>query len=175
MTDINHLKLRAVEPEDVDRLFRWENDPENWLTSCNLAPMSRFQVWEYVKSYDSNPFFTNQLLLIISVAEEPVGYVELYDLSARHSRGMLGIYIAPDRRGSGYGSKAIEMLLRYSRDSLGLRLLGAETAADNPSAVGLFQKAGFSLTGRRPGWYRRGNSAVDALLFQREQIGHNEG
>lgn len=169
--------LRAVEPEDVDRLYRWENDPENWLTSVNLAPMSRFQLWEYANSYDANPFSAKQLTLIIAAGDDEtaVGYVELYDVSAPHGRGMAGIYIAPEFRGKGYGTTALEKLWIYCRDSLHFRVLGAEVASDNLSAINLFKKAGFVETARRPRWFVRGDAAVDALLFQREEVGNNKG
>lgn len=169
------LELRAVEPEDVDRLYHWENDPENWLTSVNLAPLSRFKLWEYANNYDANPFAAKQLTLIINVDEKPVGYVELYDVSARDGRSMCGIYIDSEHRRKGYAVAALKELWRYCVDSLGLRLLGAEVAADNLPSCDLFLKAEFQQTGVRPRWFRHGRSLVDAILFQREQVGHNEG
>lgn len=169
-----NCELRAVEPEDVDRLYRWENDPENWLTSVNLAPLSRFQLWEYANNYDANPFASKQLTLIVDADGESVGYVELYDVSARDSRAMCGIYIAPGHRKKGYALSALASLWEYCHNSLRLSILGAEIAADNLPSVSLFAKAGFIQTGVRPRWFRRGDSAVDALLFQREQVGHDE-
>ena len=54
---IDHIYLRAPEPEDVDRLFLWENDSEDGLHGhWARAPLSRFQIWEYVNSYDANPY-----------------------------------------------------------------------------------------------------------------------
>lgn len=174
MKDIAEVKLRAVEPEDVDCLYRWENDPGNWLTSVSIAPMSRFQLWEYARKYDANPFANRQLTLIIMADEQAVGYVELYDISARDGRGMVGIYIAPEHRRKGYGEQSLQRLRQYCGESLGMRMLGAETAADNHSATALFLKAGFKQTGLRPRWYRRGESTVDAILFQREEVGNHE-
>jgi len=34
--------LRALEPEDLELLYEWENDMANWLISNTLAPFSRF-------------------------------------------------------------------------------------------------------------------------------------
>ena len=35
------VRLRAVEPEDVEAMYRWENDPAVWRVSGTLAPFSR--------------------------------------------------------------------------------------------------------------------------------------
>ena len=37
MNDINtpHCRIRAMEPSDVEHLYRWENDPEIWRIGAN--------------------------------------------------------------------------------------------------------------------------------------------
>jgi len=41
-----------------------------------------------------------------------------------------------------------------------------EVAADNAPAAGLYEAAGFVESGRRPGYYRRGNApAVEARVL----------
>lgn len=170
-----NCELRAVEPEDVDRLYRWENDPQNWLTSVNLAPMSRFKLWSYANNYDANPLASKQLTLMLTAEEETVGYVELYDISPRDGRAMCGIFIAPEFRRKGYGTTALSLLWDYCTASLGLRLLAAEVAADNLPSADLFLKAGFNQSGVRPRWFKHRGSLVDAILLQREQVGNHEG
>ena len=34
----NILMLRALEPTDLDVLYRWENDEELWHTSATITP-----------------------------------------------------------------------------------------------------------------------------------------
>lgn len=167
--------LRAVEPEDVDLLYRWENDPENRMTSVNLAPLSRFQLWEYANNYDANPLSSKQLTMMVDVDEATVGYVELYDISPRDGRAMCGIYITPAQRKKGWGTLALRQLWAYIVQSAGMRMLAAEVAADNEASVRLFKAAGFKEIARLPHWFRHCGSAVDAILFQREEIGHHEG
>ena len=40
------LQLRAVEPSDIDLLYKWENDPAVWRESNTLSPYSRIQIEE---------------------------------------------------------------------------------------------------------------------------------
>ena len=35
------IALRAIEPEDLDDLYRWENDSSLWIYGCTIAPFSR--------------------------------------------------------------------------------------------------------------------------------------
>lgn len=62
------VRLRALEPEDVDRLYIWENDRDMWPFGGTRAPLSRHQLWEYATNYDANPFAAGQLRLIIEHA-----------------------------------------------------------------------------------------------------------
>ena len=39
--DGRRVRLRALEPEDLEALYGWENDPATWEQGCTLAPYSR--------------------------------------------------------------------------------------------------------------------------------------
>jgi [ribosomal protein S18]-alanine N-acetyltransferase len=43
-----------------------------------------------------------------------------------------------------------------------------EVAADSSGAIALYEGAGFARVGARPGYYARGNNAVDALVMRRD-------
>ena len=53
-----------------------------------------------------NPFTAGQLRLIITEegSNNPVGIVDLYEVSQRHQRAFIGIYICKDYRGKGYAA-----------------------------------------------------------------------
>ena len=36
------IELRAVEPEDLDALYRWENDSSLWIYGSTVSPFSRY-------------------------------------------------------------------------------------------------------------------------------------
>ena len=46
-TDI--IKLRALEPEDIDILYRWENDPKVWKVSGTVAPFSKYILRRFIE------------------------------------------------------------------------------------------------------------------------------
>ena len=43
-----NLLLRALEPEDLDILYEWENDPELWKYGSTLTPYSKFALRDYL-------------------------------------------------------------------------------------------------------------------------------
>lgn len=80
------VRLRALEPEDVDRLYIWENDRDMWPFGGTRAPLSRHQLWEYATNYDANPFAAGQLRLIIELATAPDNAIPQNSQSSQSSQ-----------------------------------------------------------------------------------------
>ena len=113
------ITLRALEPIDVDTLYRWENDPAVWGVGSTLAPYSRKQLWDYIDSYDGDIFSAKQLRLMITLPSgETIGTVDLFDFDAANSRCAVGILIANEYRRQGYGLQALEAIADYCRTTL---------------------------------------------------------
>jgi diamine N-acetyltransferase len=49
------ISLRALEPEDLELLYQWENDPTVWLLSGTMAPFSRYVLKRYLENADARP------------------------------------------------------------------------------------------------------------------------
>lgn len=75
---------------------------------------------------------------------------------------ILTLGVHPSRRRQGIGHD----LLNCALTEEGICSLFLEVAADNASAIALYEKTGFSLFGRRKGYYRRGAGRVDALNYR---------
>lgn len=80
------VRLRALEPEDVDRLYIWENDRDMWPFGGTRAPLSRHQLWEYATNYDANPFAAGQLRLIIEHATAPDNAIPQSSQSSQYTQ-----------------------------------------------------------------------------------------
>lgn len=152
------MRLRAPEPQDVDRMYLWENDPEMWRYGYSPAPLSRHQIWEYVTGYDADPLTQSQLRLMMETAYGTVGSIDLYNLDMRNRRAFIGIMTAPEHRRKGYATEALRLMADYCRHNLGLERVAAVVADDNPSSLALFRKAGFTVVATLPSWVRRDNS-----------------
>lgn len=169
MLSNNFIRLRALEPEDLDMLYVWENDTSMWGFGNNIAPFSHKQLADYIASYDGDIFKVLQLrFMIVSLATDtPVGMIDLYDFDAVNRRAAVGVMVDSAMREQGVGHDALDLLCRYCYDRLGLHQLYATVAVDNSPSISLFEGCRFKTCGKLRSWQRRGESYADAYIMQR--------
>jgi diamine N-acetyltransferase len=161
--------LRPLEPNDIELLYKWENNMEVWELSNTRAPYSKYVLAEYIKNSVKDIYETKQLRLIINNWEnQPVGAVDLFDFDPYHQRAGVGILIhnAEDRN-RGYATDVLEALSEYAIHALGLKQLYANIAADNHQSIHLFEKAGFVKAGVKKDWLKTISGWKDEILFQK--------
>ena len=52
-----NIYLRAIEPEDLDFLYKWENCVDVWEESNTLAPYSKFAIKRFIERSLSESVF----------------------------------------------------------------------------------------------------------------------
>ena len=164
------IRLRAVEPEDVNMMFDCDNDEEARIWTDYAAPLSRRQLLNYALTYDADPFRAGQLRLIAEPFNDGgeavgIGIVDLYDIDSNDGRAFVGIYILPEYRHSGMALEALEALKKYCASVLGLRVLAAKVSTGNGAALGLFKQAGYTRICLLPSWHRIGSDFHDIALL----------
>lgn len=162
------ITLRALEPTDLDVLYRWENDTSLWEIGSSITPYSRKQLWDYIENYDGDIYNARQLrLMIISNASgNAAGTIDLYDFDATNRRAALGILIDPEYSRQGYGSAAVELMLEYSKTTLGIHQIYVYVPVDNKPSIRLFRNCGFKSSGCLRSWLRRSGSYADVAVMQ---------
>lgn len=165
----NTISLRAPEPEDLDLLYIWENEPAIWQVSGTLSPFSRFVLKQYLEHAGKDIYEVKQLRLMIQLKRNhrPVGAVDLFDFDPHHRRAGIGILIAePSDRRQGYAREALETMITYCFKVLHLHQVFCNIAADNSASIKLFEEAGFVECGRKKDWLFDGTAYKDELLYQ---------
>jgi diamine N-acetyltransferase len=164
--------LRAVEPSDIELLYKWENDPENWRVSNTIAPFSKYILQKYIENSHYDIYQTKQLRLMIDVKNESkrnktVGAIDIFDFDPYHNRAGVGILIGGKQdRNHGVASDALSELIKYAFDTLGLHQLYCNITNDNKASLRLFEKLGFNLCGTKRDWIKIQRGYEDELLFQ---------
>ena len=163
------IRLRALEAEDLDTLYAWENDTRLWEHTSGAAPFSRKQLWEYINTYDGNIFTARQLRMMIVRCEDnvPVGMIDLYEFDPVNRHAFIGIMVAADYARCGYARRALRLLEEYCRQTLGMHQLATEVACGNEPSEKLFLGSGFKICGRLRSWLRRGRVYSDIYLMQK--------
>jgi diamine N-acetyltransferase len=162
------VSLRAIEAEDVELLYNWENDEETWEVSHTLVPFSKYILALYIKNSDKDIFETKQLRLMIdSPKGKTVGAIDLFDYDPYHSRAGLGllIYSKEDRR-KGYASAALSLIIDYCFDKLNFHQLYANIDTKNEASINLFKKSGFQICGTKREWLLSESGWKDEYLLQ---------
>ncbi|PWC32292.1 N-acetyltransferase [Azospirillum sp. TSO35-2] len=95
----------------------------------------------------------------------PVGFVMAR--VAGEDAEILAIGVLPAARRTGVGRRLVEAAAAGSHD-LGATALFLEVAEDNQAAWTLYKACGFFSVGRRPGYYKRPDGRVAALVLRRD-------
>jgi len=161
--------LRAVEPEDADILYDWENDFSLWKVSNTLAPFSKHVIKKYLETAHLDIYQTKQLRLMIQENGENgnvIGMIDLFDFEPYHSYAGVGIVIHKDYRNKGFAAEALNILIKYTFEYLNLHQLYCNIAVDNSISIKLFENAGFEKKCTKKDWYFDGNKFTDINFYQ---------
>jgi diamine N-acetyltransferase len=163
------ISLRPLEPDDIELLYRWENNMEIWNVSNTRTPFSKYILAEYLKESAKDIYETKQLRLIIQNEElAPVGAVDLFDFDPYHMRAGIGILIhRAENRHHGYATDALNAIFGYALEVLGLKQLYANIATSNELSIHLFEKTGFEKTGTKKNWLKTTSGWEDEILLQK--------
>ena len=162
-----HVRLRALEPRDVDLLYRWENDPEVWKVSNTMTPYSKFTLQEFIKTSTTDIYASRQLRLMVEDWKgNTIGTVDIFDFEPFHRRAGIGILIAKEYRHNGYAEEAVRCVCQYLFSVFQLHQVYCNVMADNEISLKLFQHLGFQLTGKQRNWIRSQQGYTDVYFMQ---------
>lgn len=162
--------LRALEPEDIDFLYRLENDEKIWELSNTMAPYSKFILNQYLENAHRDIYDVKQLRLVIcleAVQEHPIGFIDLFDFDPKNQRVGVGIIIYDDKdRNKGNARIALNLIIQYAFNRLELHQIFANITEDNTRSMLLFEKAGFNKAGIKKDWVRFETGFKDEHMYQ---------
>jgi len=161
------LKLRALEPEDLDALYLIENDEELWEVGQTNVPYSKYTLNNYILSASNDIYADKQVRLVMeNECHRVVGLLDIQNFDPRHNRAEIGIVVVKNERGKGYGIKALKKAIEYARSFLHLHQIYAIVDDNNKKCVQLFESAGFTANSTLSQWLRCGETYHNALLMQ---------
>ena len=167
----NKVQLRAIEPGDLDIIYKWENDSSVWQLSNTITPFSKYVIKQFIDNSHLDIFQSKQLRLMIEAIDgnnkETIGTIDLFDFDPLHKRAGIGILIADDdKRGKGYASDALDILIKYCFYTLQLHQLFCNITDDNTDSIKLFKKKGFKLIGTKKDWLLFTDGTKDESMYQ---------
>ncbi|WP_311764812.1 GNAT family N-acetyltransferase [Paenibacillus agricola] len=142
--DSSNVKLRAFETEDVKALHGWLNDADS-IALVGRTPVTYEQTVQHVEKKQKNK---DLVLGIENEDHQLVGWIFLQNIEFEHGRASIGILLAPESRGRGYGSIAMRKMIDIGFQQLRLHKIYLTTRGINQQAIRLYQKLGFIIEGQ---------------------------
>jgi len=160
------VELRRHVSRNYPLYGEWYADPEVWrLTSWAAAPLGvkavqrLFEEREMSKTDDSFAIFRKG-------EHDPIGIINLMNLSEAHASADLSIIVGRlEDRDRGYGAEAIEAVLGYGFERLGLHRIGLSVFEFNAMAISAYERLGFREEGRMRQAIKRDHAFHDAILM----------
>lgn len=165
----NQIRLRALEPEDLNLLYKWENDPSLWDVGNTRNPYSLYALKQYIQQSAEHDIYENkQLRLMIEELETgtTVGTVDLFDFEFHHSRVALGLFVDPDYQGRGYATSALRLVEEYVFQFLSINQLYCHISENNTASVRMFQKENFHSSCILINWIKTTLGYENVIVFQ---------
>ncbi len=168
MTDKkSKIRLRAIEPEDLDLLYRIENDRKLWNVGTSNVPYSRYTLHDYVANASDDIYTDRQVRMIVETEEgETVGIVDLVNFDPSNNRAEVGLIILDAFRRHGYGSSTLEQIADYALNVLHLHQLFSFIDTRNEASLCLFRNRGYQESLVIKDWLYDGREYHDAVLMQ---------
>jgi len=163
-------RLRALEPEDVDMLLRWENDSNHWWLGTSTTPFSRATLLKFATG-DHDLYRDRQLRLMLDHKNAQgdwytVGAIDVYDFDVRNLRAGIGVIVDAQERRKGHAQVGLDLIANYTNKHLGLHLIYAEVPVQHNPSRKLFLHAGYQECEVRKQWIKGVDGWEDVVLMQ---------
>lgn len=137
MTNVD-IKLRAIEPHDIDKLFEWRNHPDVRSKSFNTDPVNRVEHEKWFNAKINDP---DTMIYVAYCGKNDIGSIRFEN---KGDAVKVSVMLNPSFVGKGFGAEiirlAVEKFLSGKKSNKGII---AEIKKDNIASIKAFQKAGF--------------------------------
>jgi len=145
-----HVRLRAIEREDLPRLHELFDDDLELIARAEDTPPRPVSLAELEQRFDERLEEADRSVMrfAIEVDGELIGECELHFIDHYRATCQLGVVLGREYWGKGFGQDAVRALVGFAFRDLNMRKVGLEVLADDERAVGAYRSAGFVEEGR---------------------------
>ena len=161
------LRLRALEPSDLEVIYDVENDKSLWVYSSTSSPFSKHTLKKFIENSHLDIIDHKQVRLVICDDSNSYGFIDLFDYDHISRRAGIGIVIFERFRSKGIGSLSLKLIEEYVLNHLPIHQLYANISSNNLKSISLFEKNGYCKVGLKKDWIFYNNKFNDEVLFQK--------
>lgn len=162
------VSVRSAAERDIPEvLIAYQDDPTLHLRMGQTRPPSGAELGRRAERAEADRIAGRRLALTILDQGDDTcrGQIEVHNVDWDSARADLGIWVAPQRRGTGIGTRALTLASRWLLQDGGLQRVQLLTEPDNEPMIRCAQAAGFCCEGILRGYTRDHGRRVDNAVF----------
>jgi RimJ/RimL family protein N-acetyltransferase len=161
-------RLRAVEPEDWETHYLWNQDTDmSRRIDFVWPPTSRARARQWADEVSKRTPEDDAFAFEIEALEDGalVGHIGVHDCDRRVGAFSYGLAVLPEHQRRGYASEAILLVARYFFQELRYQKVNARVFSFNTPSLALHDKLGFVCEGAVRRMVYTGGQYYDIVLF----------
>ena len=131
------LKLRALEPSDLDIMYDIENDKSLWVYSNTSSPFSKHTLKKFIEKSHLDILEHRQVRLVIYDDCTSYGFIDLFDYDHISRKAGVGIVIFERFRSKGIGSLSLKLIEEHVLSHVPIHQLYANISSNNIESISL--------------------------------------
>jgi RimJ/RimL family protein N-acetyltransferase len=96
-----------------------------------------------------------------------LGLAGVVDIHPDQNQGEIGYALAPDARGRGIATRALDLVTRYALEELGLERVELQIATDNDASIRVAEKCGYRREGVLRSLYVKPGRRGDFVIYSK--------
>jgi RimJ/RimL family protein N-acetyltransferase len=162
------VNLMPLERENIDLFLKWFNDPEILQYLTVFKPMTRDmeEEWFDALKHRENAIYFSIQITTDNNSKKIIGNCAIQNIDGKDRSSTIGITIGEKNyQNKGYGTEAMELLVKYGFDILNLNRIGLSVYDFNIRAIRAYEKAGFIEEGiKRQARYYNGKYHDEIIM-----------
>ena len=139
----DNLNLRRMTVSDTESIIGWRNKPFVVEHFIYKKPVTAEDHRKWIREKVETGL-VEQFVITVKESGQEIGSVYLQKIDHEKHSAEYGIFIGEeDALGKGYGSEAMQLILKYAEECLGIRSVDLRVVEGNESAMRVYEKNGF--------------------------------
>ncbi len=151
MYSTDKIRLRAIKEDDVEFLYKNYNDPpiKEMVFDASPFPLTYDEEISFIQSQKGFGNPSSYAFTIESVDEENsmIGVCGYNKIEWKNRNAEIGIWLAQEYWGKGYGTHTLQLLAKFAFDELNLHKLSLYYFSFNSRGRACYDKVGFKEEG----------------------------
>ncbi len=174
--ETKRLILRRAVPEDARPMYEnWASDPEvtkflTWPAYSSLdAAKERMEIW--AEGYGREDYY--QWMIVLKELNQPIGSISVVSMNDRVGKAEIGYCIGKPWWHQGIMSEALQAVIDFLFDQVGMNRIEAKHDPNNPHSGGVMRKCGMKYEGTSRQSSRNNQGVCDTACYSILKAEHN--